>query len=226
MGQNPNKSKSTYIADCSEYINMMTDNDLEINGVLHVNDEHVALMWREKSEFIQSLPHTNVVLTAFTTAHARLKLYSLLEKLQDRVLYFDIDCVVYIHNEDLWNPHLGDYLGELKDETNGVPILTFVSGGAKNYAYNLEDGTSVCKISGFTVNHRNSLTLNMNTLIDLVTVEGTAHKHVVTNPFKIVRKDGTLFTKSESKNLSACLQQTLLCWRFENTSLWVETIAT
>ena len=123
MGQNPNKSKITYTADCSEYINMMTDDGLEISDVLHVNDQHVALMWREKSEFVQSLPHTNVVLAAFTTAHARLKLYSLLEKLQDRVLYFDTDSVVYIHNEDLWNPPLGDYLGELKTYQSSLLFL-------------------------------------------------------------------------------------------------------
>jgi len=153
-GQSPSKCKITSTAGCSEYINMMTDNGVEVNDVLQVNDEDVALMWREKSEFVQSLPHTNVVLAAFTVARARLKLYSLLEKLQDRVFYFETDFVVYINNEDLWNPPLGDYLGELKDEINGVPILTFVLGGAKNYAYNLQDGTSLCKIRGYTLNHR------------------------------------------------------------------------
>ena len=103
---------------------MMTNNALEIDDLFNVNDEHIAVLWKQKSDFVQSLPNTNVVLAAFTTAHARLKLYSLLENLQDRVLYFDTDSVVYIHQEGLWNPPLGDYLGELKDETDHRSALT------------------------------------------------------------------------------------------------------
>lgn len=214
MGQNPNKSKMTYVSDPVEYVDMMTDDGREITDLIYVNDEHVAIRWNEKSDFVESLPNTNVVLAAFTTAHARLKLYGLLENLGDRVLYFDTDSVVYIHNEDLWNPPLGDYLGELKDETNGVPITTFVSGGAKNYAYKLADGTSVCKIRGFTLNHRNSLILNMETMKDLVTTGNTATAPQITNPFKIVRKDGNLFTKSESKDYQIVYDKRILCADF------------
>ena len=77
------------------------------------------------------------LLAAYTTAQARLKLYTLLEHLQERVLYFDTNSVVYVHDETRWNPELGDYLGELKEETKGVAITHFISGGAKNYAYQL-----------------------------------------------------------------------------------------
>ena len=98
----------------------------------------------------------------------------------------------------MWNPSLGDYLGELKDETKGIPLTTFVSGGAKNYAYKLVDGSTVCKIRGFTLNHRNSLTLNLETLQDLVISSDTSQS-IISNPYKIVRKDGSLYTKEESK---------------------------
>ena len=56
------------------------------------------------------------------------------------MLYFDTDLVVYLHDEMRWNRKVGDYLGELKDETKWVPITHFISGRAKNYAYQLEDG--------------------------------------------------------------------------------------
>ena len=45
--------------------------------------------------FISRSHKTNVVIAAFTTAHARLKLYSVLESLQTRVLYFDTDSVTF-----------------------------------------------------------------------------------------------------------------------------------
>lgn len=106
--------------------------------------------------------------------------------------------VVYIHDEALWNPPLGDYLGELKDETKGVPLRVFVSGGPKNYAYELVDGTQVCKVKGMTLNHRNSLILNLDSILRLVTTD-EEEKYTVVNPHKIVRKDGQIFSKEEVK---------------------------
>lgn len=54
-----------------------------------LNDEVVEVHYNEKDEFIEPPGRTNVVIAAFTTAHARLKLYSILEPLDKRVLYFD-----------------------------------------------------------------------------------------------------------------------------------------
>ena len=140
FGQNPDKAKITYISEPEEYIEMMmTDSTIDV---------------------IEPLPNTNVVLAAYTTAQARMRLYSLLEWLDETALYFDTDSVIYIHDPSKWNLPLGDYLGELKDETKDVPITSYVLAGAKNYGHQLQDGTQVSKTRGFTLNHRNSLILN------------------------------------------------------------------
>lgn len=47
-----------------------------------------------KDEFFQPLTNVNVAIAAIVTSHARLRLYTLLEKLQDRVLYFDTGKVI------------------------------------------------------------------------------------------------------------------------------------
>ena len=132
---------------------MMTDDTFEVTDLMYANLEHVVIRWHSKREFLDSPPKMNIMLAAYTTAQARLKLYTLLEGLQERVFYFYTNSVVYVHDKIRWNPELGDYLGELKDETKGVPITHFISGGAKNYAYQLQDGQQVCKIRGFTLNH-------------------------------------------------------------------------
>ena len=106
--------------------------------------------------------------------------------------------VVYIHDEEKWNPPLGDYLGELKDETKGVPITKFVSGGPKNYAYELQDGRQVCKIRGFTLNHRNSLQLNFETMKQLVTTK-SKDTVAIEDPHKIVRKNGHIYSEPQTK---------------------------
>ena len=206
FGQRPNKDKLTYVADPSTYIEMMTSEKIEVTDLMYVNQENIGIRWRSKDDFVEALPNTNVVLAAYTTAQARLKLYELLERLQERTLYFDTDSVLYIHREDSWNPPLGDYLGELKDETKGIPIVSFVSGGAKSYSYKLVDGTTVCKIKGFTLNYRNSVTLNFETLKTLVTTPGEAQKprqekqtYEIVEPHKITRTNGKIVSQPQNK---------------------------
>ena len=71
---------------------------------------------------------TNVVIAAFTTANARLKIYTVLEGLQTRVLYF-----ILTSQPDDWMPAIRDYLGKLTNELDDDDyITTFVSGGPKN----------------------------------------------------------------------------------------------
>ncbi len=49
----------------------------------------VAVNFKTEEGFRQPNPNTSIVTAAFVTAHARLRLYSIIEKLDDRVLYFD-----------------------------------------------------------------------------------------------------------------------------------------
>ena len=95
-------------------------------------------------EFVDADAKTNVVIAAFTTPPARLKLHSVLEQLDCRVLYFDTDSVIYVSKDGEWERPTGSYLGELTDELEGGHITTFVSGGPKNYAYKTNT-TGLCK---------------------------------------------------------------------------------
>ena len=54
----------------------------------------------------------NVAVAAYVTTQARLKLYKLLSKLGNSVLYCDTDSVIYIQNVDEPpNVEIGYYLG-------------------------------------------------------------------------------------------------------------------
>ncbi|GBO29736.1 hypothetical protein AVEN_28732-1 [Araneus ventricosus] len=61
---------------------------------------------------------------AFTTAHARLKLYREIEKLGESVLYYDTDSIIYASND----PEIGNFLEDFTDELEGDVIVKFVSG--------------------------------------------------------------------------------------------------
>ena len=64
FGQNPDKSKVTYVSDPAEYVEMMTDDTLEVTDLMYANREHVVIRWHTKGEFLDSPPNTNVVLAA------------------------------------------------------------------------------------------------------------------------------------------------------------------
>lgn len=79
---------------------------------------------------------TNIFLASFTTMWARLKLYSVLDKLNESMLYFDTDSVLFKAkmSDDLNYLPIGNYLGELTNEIKPEDgyIVEFVSGGPKN----------------------------------------------------------------------------------------------
>ena len=105
---------------------------------------------------------------AFTTTHASLKLYSVLEQLNRRVLYFDKDSVIYVSREGNWEQPTGLYLGDLTDELDGNYITTFVSGGPKNYSNKLNMGKTVWKIRGITLNYKTQQEVSFDVMQNMV----------------------------------------------------------
>ena len=171
-----------------------------------VNDETVEIHYIGKEGFVEENDKVNIVIAAFTTAYARLKLYDLLDLLQERVLYYDTDSVVYVHEPGKPDPPLGDYLGELTDELKGGYITTFLSGGPKNYGYVTNTGEAMLKIRGISLTYDATLTLNINTMRDLVdsyVMDGDRHEKVTINiPYKITRdkKEKNIVTKRTKKD--------------------------
>ena len=124
----------------------------------------LELRWKYK-EFVEATGRTNVIIAAYTTTLARLKLYSYLEVLGSRALYADTASVIF----KIGDPNLGfgDYLRDLTDEAPEGQITTFVTGGPKNYAYEVTTSKGIktqCKIRGITLNYRNSLKINFDTV--------------------------------------------------------------
>ena len=71
------------MSDLQVYIDRMSDDCTDVTELLFVNDGHVGLRWNNKDDFVEALPNTNVILAHTLTAQARLRLYSILEGLED-----------------------------------------------------------------------------------------------------------------------------------------------
>ena len=162
----------------------------------------VEVQWRYKEQFIESSGHTNVVIAAYTTAQARLKLYGYLETLQERALYADTDSVIFHTPRDIIHkPPLGNFLGDLTDEVPFGHIIDFVSAGPKNYAYKVKREDSkietVCKVRGITMNFNSTKTINFESMKRIVTENRSETLNVTDKA--IVRHKGRIVTTELSK---------------------------
>ena len=138
FGQRNNITQVDLVDDPSIYFDKLTSDREEVTTVNFVSEDMVEMRWKYKDDFVESSGKTNVIIAAYTTAQARLKLFSYLDQLGERALYADTDSVIFSSRQGDWEPDLGDYLGDLTDEVPGNNIKTFVTGGPKNYAYQLE----------------------------------------------------------------------------------------
>lgn len=174
------------------------------------------MRWKYKEDFVETSSKTNVVIAAYTTAQARLKLYSYLEELGARALYADTDSIVFCTKVGESKPALGDYLGDLTDEVASNHIQKFVTGGPKNYGYELQHpdkngNTTHCKVRGITLNYKNLLNVNFGVLNEFVTKRADATVSVV-NAHKITRERNSakLLTVSERKDYSIVFDKRVL----------------
>ena len=199
-------TKTKQVTEPKELFDYLDSDQYEVSDARMVNDETVEVQYISKDEFVEQNDKVNIVIAAFTTAYARLKLYDLLDLLQERVLYYDTDSVIYVHEPGKPDPPLGDYLGDLTDELDvGDYITTFISGGPKNYAYLTNNGKTETKIRGITLNYDATKKINMDVMRHLVDSRVNGHneeKVTVENPHKITRdkKEKNIVTKKMKKD--------------------------
>jgi hypothetical protein len=203
FGQRLNMHQTEFIheSEIEKFFQTLTDTTKEVVNFHIVAPDTIQLDWHYKKDFIPEDNKTNIYLATFTTCWARLKLYDVLQSLEQRVLYYDTDSVIYVSRPDQYDPPLGDYLGDLTSEIEGSDYIEeFVSGGPKNYAYRTNSGKEVCKVRGFTLNFRNSQIVNLESMKEIVTTT-EATSRTILNPHKICRdkRKRKLYNRAEEK---------------------------
>ena len=194
------RSNLTQVTTCDKpdlFFQILQDDSQLIHRIEIMNEEMVEIFHSFQQECDPIQINVNIFIACFTTCYARLKLYEALDQLQEQVLYFDTDSVVYV-----WKPGqtcitVGNYLGEFTSELQeGDHIQEFVAAGPKNYTYVTKNGETCCKVRGFTLNTRGQQVLNFTSMKDLVLMEilepeNETRTLTLNNPHKIVREPAT-----------------------------------
>lgn len=115
---------------------------------------------------------------------------------------------------------------------NYTPIwnwkIFFVTAGPNNYAYTVQyrhgEMSTCCKVKGITLNYKNSLDTDLNTIRNMITWNQSSFD-TVRNDYKIARysKMTEIFTRKESKttNLFLINESYNVVWCWYHIDIWM-----
>nr|XP_011313350.1 PREDICTED: uncharacterized protein LOC105272823 [Fopius arisanus] len=203
FGERENLTKKAIIRTYEELAHIMFNPEIEGTGLVPVDNDTLFMSWKHLNEAAELSTKANVVIAAYTTAHARLKLYSYLEKQQERVLYYDTDSVIYVSDGKNELP-LGNFLADLTDEVEGYGegsfISSFVSGGPKFYTYRVKNDGSIAevsKIKGVILNYETRKQIHYDSIRALVVDKAEPYQINYKGIRRTMYHD--VITKAESK---------------------------
>lgn len=152
LAMKPNKTMHMFVNDTSTLYQMLSDKQYSIEHIDISHDDIIQLFYTINEEMFTGSTNTNVVLAAFVTAIARLRLFAELVKIGNRVLYCDTDSIIYISKPGFYDPPLGNNLGDLTNEVEPPSkfIQSFITTGEKSYAYKTDQGKVKIVSKGIT----------------------------------------------------------------------------
>ena len=196
FAQRNDLAQTTIVTDPNEFFNLMFSGKYTIKYFHFLNLDACMVQWTYNKRCIAP-PNkvNNVFIAAFTTAYARLKLYSCLEVMQNKILYIDTDSLIYVVKKGETPLKLGNYLGDLTDELGGDTIQEFVAAGPKSYAYQTRNQKKVSmRVKGITQTHECCEKVNFDSVRELV--EGylaDSGETVIETPQRTIRRDKKRF---------------------------------
>ncbi len=87
FAERPNLPQKKYVDNPAELFSLLHDSTVNVHDMRFVNDDMVEVYTTKENAFLLPKDRCNIVIAAFTTAHACLHLYAELEKLGETCLH-------------------------------------------------------------------------------------------------------------------------------------------
>ena len=94
--QNQNKTQTTIVDSEKEFNELLTCPGTEVTNLIFPNDDVAWVSWNYSQDNVAIGKNVNVVVAAYVTTQARLKLHEYLSKLRKSVLYCDRESAILI----------------------------------------------------------------------------------------------------------------------------------
>lgn len=172
--ENSSKKKTIYAKDMKTFMNTLLSKENKSVTIFPHGENMIEMEFLKIPEFTKDNYNNNPYIGSFVTSYARLVLYDALDKLNEKILYYDTDSVIYVQKKGTFDQDMkeldlkiGNTLGdwELEDVSEKSSIVEFTSTGPKSYAYIAKNPKySTLKCKGHTLNLTNSIKLNFDTM--------------------------------------------------------------
>ena len=171
FGENEHRTQTQSIQDEDTWQKIVQDESIMVKDVRIFNEDVMEVSTLKYENACASSGKINIFIACFTTALARLKLYAELEKLENQVLYYDTDSVIYSYKEGEVKIPTGVFLGQMTDELEGDAITVFGSAGPKSYCYQTAKGKTECKNKGTKSSYKINQVLNCSSMMNHIEKE-------------------------------------------------------
>jgi hypothetical protein len=222
LAQRPNLPKTVICKDYNKRWELLNDEKLDIKDDIALSPEAALITYKLKDTEDIKPGNTSIILASFVTAHARLKLFELLEQLGRRVLYFDTDSVIYTCGPCEQPLRCGSNLGDLADEIvgnygPGARITEFASLGPKTYclAIRKADGSeeSMIKTKGITLNKGTLKLISVKKMVEMAKMFVSGDRPELNVPQMVFRcnKRHEMYTDFLQKKFRCVSEKRRLC---------------
>lgn len=166
------RRRHVLVNNSADFFSYLTDETLDVVDFHVLAPNTLQVEYDVLAEHVRESPHVNIFVGIFTTAHARMRLFTQLHRLGTSAYYYDTDSILYQY--DHTSPHavhppygryLGDWTNELDEDDH---VIELCSSGPKSYSFRTYKGKVVLKIKGFTLHYDASLSLHFDSLKQLV----------------------------------------------------------
>ena len=147
----------------------------EVDDAYLYNEDIIHVSYKKKEPYLEESNSSNVIVAAYVTAYARLKLFKIINSLGNRCLYYDTDSVIFTAKPGEYIPKTGEFLGQLTNELNDSSdfITKFLSCGPKTYCMEIYSPKSkqkdyMIKIKGLSLNFETTQLVNFNSMKRLI----------------------------------------------------------
>ena len=188
-----------------EFYEILLDDTLDNKNFQFMNDDMVQMTYNFKDQFVDNSKNTNIYIACLTTSHARLMLYNKLDYLKDKVLYFDMNSILYA-DDGTKNVKTGDMLGDMTDQISGKVINSFASIGPKSYSFKHGNNEQKSAIKGFTLYYENIPNHDSLTKI----VKKQIREIMIINENKITSKNREIVNKYCEKVFKFCYDKRVI----------------
>lgn len=171
-GMKPDMKQNQYCKTYNEfqkYVKLAREKKIVIHERASVDDGFL-ITYTTLEEKKTTLTKTNVALCAFVTANARLRLYEMLSKLGDRVIYGDTDSLIFLHKPGDEEVPTGKQLGDWEDEFDSPDefIEEIACLAPKTYCFRSNKGATCTKSKGFSLNYATYEKINFDSYVAMV----------------------------------------------------------